>query len=271
MQLMTSAALALFGVAETVCAPDIGKHFEGTQGAFVLYDLGRGQFTRLNEPRCRERFSPFSTFKIPNSLIGLETGAVADAGTVIAWDRVKYPLPSLTKEPFVQWARDHTLQSAFTNSVVWYYRELAQRVGEVKMKRYVDAFHYGNADISGGLNSRELFDAFWLESSLTISASEQVEFLKAFYTGKLPVSERATRIVKEIMVRERGDGWILSGKTGGGSVGPGRSLGWFVGYLERGGDVYIFATNIDGPSFQSIREKRIDVTKGILRALGLLP
>src|SRR3712207_7633306 len=47
--------------------------------SFVLYDLKRNRYLRYNEARCRERFTPFSTFKIPNSLIGLETGVIPDA------------------------------------------------------------------------------------------------------------------------------------------------------------------------------------------------
>jgi beta-lactamase class D len=132
------------------------------------------------------------------------------------------------------------------------------------MKKYVRAFHYGNQDVSGSV------DNFWLNDVLKISADEQVEFLKAFYTGRLPVSKRSTEIVKDILVFEKSPGYQLSAKTGGGPIGEGVFIGWFVGYLEANGNVYLFATNIEGSSFLEIRDQRIELTKQILRSLGYL-
>jgi len=92
---------------------DLSPYFKDTVGCFVLYDLKRDEYTRYNEARCRERFNPKSTFKIPNSLIGLETGVIRDADFVIAWDKQKYPPDGWDTEPFIQWKRDHTLRTAF--------------------------------------------------------------------------------------------------------------------------------------------------------------
>ena len=64
-------------------AQDLSHHFKNINGAFVLYDLNENHYIRYNEQRCRERFSPKSTFKIPNSLIGLETGVIRDADFTI--------------------------------------------------------------------------------------------------------------------------------------------------------------------------------------------
>ncbi|HEV2914565.1 MAG TPA: penicillin-binding transpeptidase domain-containing protein [Pyrinomonadaceae bacterium] len=244
---------------------DLDSYFKETEGCFVLYDLKRDHYTRYNEARCRERFNPKSTFKIPNSLIGLETGVIRDADFLIPWDKQKYPPDGWDTEPFIQWKRDHTLRTAFQNSVVWYYRELAQRVGAERMKKYVTAFNYGDRNISGPI------DYFWLNNTLKISADEQVEFLKKFYLYKLAVARRSVDIVREIMVREQTPGYRLSGKTGGGALESGRFIGWFVGYVETGGDTYFFATNIEGPTYLSIRDKRIDLTKQILSGLNVLP
>jgi beta-lactamase class D len=106
---------------------------------------------------------------------------------------------------------------------------------------------------------------------LQISADEEVEFLKAFYTERLGISKRSTDIVKDILVLEKTPAYTLSGKTGGGSIAERIFIGWFVGYLETNGDVYFFATNIEGPNFSEIRDKRIDVTKQLLTQLGYLP
>ena len=245
-------------------AQDLRQYFKGTEGCFALYDLKGDRYLRYNEERCRRRFSPFSTFKIPNSLIGLETGVIKDAEFVIPWDRVKYPPGNWTTEPYKHWGQDHSLRTAIKYSVVWYYRELASRVGAARMEQWLEKFGYGNRDASGGI------DHFWLDSSLRISPDEQVEFLKAFYQGRLPVSKRSSDIVKEIITLEQTDSYKLSGKTGGGPLGE-RALGWFVGYLETKDNVYFFALNIEGANSLAIRDERINLTKRILTGLGYLP
>jgi beta-lactamase class D len=64
-------------------------------------------------------------------LIGLETGVIPDENHVIRWDGTKHEIES--------WNRDHTLKTAIQNSVVWYYQELARRVGNERMQSYIDA------------------------------------------------------------------------------------------------------------------------------------
>jgi beta-lactamase class D len=263
------ASLLLLIVSYAVSAAqaqDLSGFFKGINGAFVLYDMKNNRYLRYNEQRCRERFSPKSTFKIPNSLIGLETGVIRDAEFVIPWNREKYPPQAdWNQEPFIHWGKDQTLRSAIKYSVVWYYRELALRVGEQQMKKYATAFNYGNEDVSGRV------DNFWLDNTLKISADEQVEFLKSLYSGRLPVSKRTTEIVKDILVFEKTPAYTLSAKTGGGPIAEGIYIGWFVGYLEAGGNVSFFAINIEGASFAGIRNKRIELTKQILTAFGYLP
>jgi beta-lactamase class D len=253
------------GAAREATPADLAGYFKPfPAGAFVLYDLKQDRYLRYNEARCRERFSPFSTFKIPNSLIGLDSGVIGDAEFVIKWDAEKYPAHSRDTLPFSAWWQDQTLRTALKRSVVWYYRELALKVGEKRMKEYVDKLDYGNEDASGPLNG------FWLNSTLKISADEQVEFLKRLYKEELPVSKRSISIVKEIITLEETPDYKLSGKTGGGPLGEGRYLGWFVGYLETKDNTYFFATQIEGPTYVSIRDERIALTKRILAGLGYM-
>ena len=230
---------------------ELGKYFQGFTGAFVLYDLSGNRTTRYNPERCAARFLPASTFKIMNSLIGLETGVIPDEAYVIKWDGTRYDIPA--------WNQDHTLKTAIRNSVVWYYQELARRVGKERMQHYMDVAGYGNQDISGRI------DTFWLEGGLRISAEEQVGFLKRLYENDLPFSQRSMDIVKDILVLEKTGNYQLSGKTGSVQrVTP--HVGWFVGYLEGGGKVYIFATNVgDGDG-----NKAQEITRNILQGLGLL-
>jgi beta-lactamase class D len=238
--------------------PELEKIFQGYKGAFVLYDLNENRYIRYNPERCAEQFIPASTFKIMNSLIGLETGVIPDGNYVIKWDGTHNDIPS--------WNQDHTLKTAIQNSVIWYYQELARRVGREKMQYYVDAAQYGNQNISGQI------DTFWLEGELRISADEQVEFLKRLYKGDLPFSQRSMNIVKEILVLEKTESYQLSGKTGSGQrITP--HVGWFVGYLETKGNIYFFATNLENSSPDGLANGDLarKISMDILRDLGLLP
>ena len=246
------------GSSTSVVKPELEKYFQGFKGAFVLYDLNSKQYIRYNPERCAERFIPASTFKIMNSLIGLETGVIPDENYVIKWDGTHYDVPS--------WNQDNTLKTAIQNSVVWYYQELARRVGNKKMQYYVDAAHYGNQNISGQI------DTFWLEGGLRISADEQVDLLKRLYQGVLPFSQRSMNIVKEILVLEEAESYKLSGKTGSQQrIMP--HEGWFVGYLEKNGNVYFFATNLESSSPDGLANGDLarKISLDILRDIGLLP
>ncbi|HYN86087.1 MAG TPA: penicillin-binding transpeptidase domain-containing protein [Pyrinomonadaceae bacterium] len=246
-------------------ADDLSDVFKETVGCFVFYDSKRGRYVRHDAARARERFNPKSTFKIPNSLIGLDSGVIRDADFRIKWDKEKYPSDGADYEPFKSWWRDHTLRTAFRNSVVWYYRELATRVGPERMKSYVESFAYGDANTSGPV------DQFWLNNTLKISADEQLEFLRRLEAGRLPVSRRALDTVREVMVLEETPRYALRAKTGGGEVAPGRVIGWYVGYVTTADNTYFFAANIEGPTYLSIRDRRIEITKQALRRLGALP
>lgn len=240
---------------------DLGAAFGDIAGTFVLLDPKAGRLRVHNPGRARTRFLPASTFKIPNTLIALESGVATGADFRLQWDSTVAP-----RQPWwpAEWARDHTLRSALRVSAVWYYQEIARRVGAERMQQYVSRFDYGNRDISGGI------DQFWLSGGLRISPLEQVEFLRRLYAGELGVSDATTRIVKEILVLESTPQYRLSGKTGWAGLGDSIGVGWLVGYLERGDEVYFFATNIPVRRNQDAAA-RLPITKASLKRLGLMP
>ena len=58
-------------------------------GCFALYDNGTGQFTVYNLSRYKDSaYLPASTFKIVNSLIGIETGRIVNEKMIIKWDGI---------------------------------------------------------------------------------------------------------------------------------------------------------------------------------------
>lgn len=235
---------------------NIKKFFKGHKGAFVLYDKQNKKYFRYNEARCAERFLPASTFKILNSLIGLETKVIEDENYVIKWDGVN----RWSKD----WNRDHTLSSAIKYSVVPYYQELARRVGRKQYKKWSDAISYGNQVIG------DKIDTFWLDNSLKISADEQIVFLKRFYDYELPFSKRAIDIVKRIMSEEKYEHSLLKYKTGTGTKEDGTFIGWLVGYVEKEKNVYLFAFNIEAKTFEEVRKLRDESSRAILKKLQVL-
>ncbi len=237
--------------------PDLESYFKDRTSAFLLFDPSTNHSIRYNPERCAEGFLPASTFKIMNAMIGLETGVIPDENFLIPWDGTQYTVK--------EWNQDHTLKSAIKFSVVWYFQELARRVGKGKIQQYVDAVGYGNRDISGNP------DSFWLDGSLRISADQQVEFLKRLYSGDLPFSERSMNIVKDLIIQEKTNDYTLRGKTGS-VVRADKYQGWFVGWLETKDDVYFFATNLETTNpdgfANGIEAQRISVS--ILKHLEII-
>jgi beta-lactamase class D len=215
--------------------PNFGKY----DGTGVVYDMNISKRTIFNESRANERLNPCSTFKILNSIIALDTAVVKDENETIKWDGMVREYPT--------WNKDHNMRSAISVSAVWFYQELAHRIGAGMMQVGVVAADYGNMD-----SSRTLTD-FWLDGgSLKISANEQIDFLSKMLTGKLPFSALSVNTTKEIMVLEQKDDYVFGGKTG--SCG---GIGWFVGFVENGGRTKIFAFNIKGNGANGAEAKRI--------------
>lgn len=235
---------------------DFKKYFDeyGHTGCFVLYDLNNDSYTRYNSERCEQRFIPASTFKIFNSLAGIETGAVKNENDTIRWDGVD--------RGWTEWNKDMDMKHAFKFSSVWFYQEIARRVGEEKMQELININEYGNKDISGGI------DLFWLEGGFRVSADEQIEFLKKLYLDEVRFSQRSIDIVKSIMIYEQTENYILRAKTGWG-IRFETQVGWFIGYIERDGNVYFFATNVESKNPEKGYVSRIQITKNILSELGL--
>jgi beta-lactamase class D len=137
-------------------ARDLARHFKGIDGTFVLLDGQNGAYTRWNAPRAARRFAPCSTFKIPNTAILLETGAAPDPEFVVKYE----PAWNASREA---WRHDHTLRTAYRDSVLWYYHALARKAGLEAVTRWVKQFGYGNTDTSGGVAGPR---PFWIDGTL---------------------------------------------------------------------------------------------------------
>lgn len=236
--------------------PDFGQFFKGAgvEGTLILYDLNQDTYLVYQPDRADTPYLPASTFKILNALIALETGIIQDENVVIPWDGLDRAV--------VEWNQDLNMRSAIQYSAIWFFQELARRIGQERMRQYVDRVNYGNGEIGGGL------DHFWLDGDLRISARQQVDFLRRFYSDDLPFSQRSVDIVKDLLIVEQTPDYTLRAKAGW-VVLPEYQLGWWVGYLEQAGDVYFFALNID-IARPGDENARMSVVKEIFRYVGLL-
>jgi beta-lactamase class D len=225
--------------------------FTGHKGTFVLRDLSNNSTMIVNEEQANKPLPPESTFTICNALIALQTGVAKDENAIRRWNGTTYPIEA--------WNRDHTLATAMANSVVWYDQEVARDIGEERMTAFLSEIGYGNQDVSGGL------DRFWLDSTLKISALEQVDFLARLYQEKLPLNRRSMQIVKGMMILQEEKEFLYAGKTG-----SGKGVGWFVGYVTNKGKTYVFAANIEGDQEGNGSQARV-IAEDILREMHLLP
>jgi beta-lactamase class D len=232
---LPSRALANVAPPLSEVRESLAKRFAdiGTAGTFVGYKVDDYKIILSDKERSAEPRLPASTFKIPNSLIALETGVVKDPDKdVFPWDGVKRDIEA--------WNSDHTLRSAIAVSAVPVYQEIARRIGQERMQKYVDLFEYGNRDIGGGI------DQFWLTGNLRIDPVQQVDFLDRLRRGTLPISRRSQDLVRDILpVTKVGDSVIRakSGLLGAERGEP--SLGWMVGWAEKGASHTVFALNMD--------------------------
>lgn len=223
-------------------------------GGIYIYDLRKNKFSIYDRQRFNKGFVPASTSKIIHSLIFLETGALEDENETLKWDGVKRQVAA--------WNQDHNLRSALKTSAVWFYVEVSKRVGREKMQQFYDKAEYGNRNTNG-------FGAdYWNTGDLRLTPLEQIDFLVNFYENRLPFSKRSMEIVKDILVFEKTDKYILRAKTGwSNSFTP--QVGWFVGYVEKGSETYFFADEFDIKKDEDAA-KRIEITKNALKSLQII-
>lgn len=214
----------------------------------VIYDLNNKEYFYYNDSLAHVPFTPASTFKIPNTLIGLACHILKDSTT-------KLNLGNLD---------DPTLKFAFQHSIVPYYQELARQIGDMTMKDYLKRFHYGNALATPELTS------FWLKGDLRISAMEQIEFLNKIEKRQLGLRKETYETLMDLFEERREGNIKLYGKTGWG-VQDKQDIGWFVGFAQFQSDRYLFATVMTAPEEAygkfDFGSKRISLTHAAFQQL----
>jgi beta-lactamase class D len=217
---------------------------------FVLRQLDGPLRVRTGGDTCATRVWPASTFKVPHTLIALETGARTGPDDREVWDGTDVH-PDACRA-------DQTLRTALQNSCVWYYMRTAIKIGPARMAEALAKLHYGDEKIGDGL-------AFWLEGPLTISADEQTDFMEGLARRTLPFSPAHMDAVDAMMVQVPGSFrrsspvdvgitwdpsttkiYAKSGSAGDDS-GAAPNVRWFVGHLTAAGHPFAFASLVTGP------------------------
>lgn len=256
----TQETLTIETEAEEVRVPEFQKILDSVQvkGAILVYDFQKDRYFSNNFSWAKTGKLPASTYKIPNSIIALETKVVKDENTMFAWNGEKRFLKS--------WEEDLTFKQAFQRSCVPCYQDIARKIGVERMNQYITKLNYGNIQVDT-LN----LDRFWLQGNARINQFQQIDFLKRLYKSELPISKRTEKIIKDIMIVKETENYTLRGKTGWSIAGE-INNGWFVGYLTKGDQVFFFATNLEVSgefNQKDFQKNRKEVTYKALEELNI--
>lgn len=205
---------------------------------------------------------PASTFKIPNTAIGLEMGILANRNSVFRWDGIERSVAN--------WNQDLSVEDAYAYSCVPCYQWLAREAGPERINTFLDSLEYSSFTVSP-----DSVDIFWLRGSASINQLEQIEFLRKLNHREFSLASHTYNELKAIMKMDSFPEYALYGKTGW-SNDQGYNNGWFVGYLISSGETIYFATNLEPPAGafsdaigqSAFLRARIDLTLTGLRMLG---
>ncbi|MDM8358419.1 OXA-62 family carbapenem-hydrolyzing class D beta-lactamase [Pandoraea communis] len=235
---------------------DWGKLFdaEGVKGTIVVLDARTQTYQAFDTARAERRMSPASTYKIFNSLLALESGALDNEREIIPWDGK----PRRMKN----WNAAMDLRTAFRVSCLPCYQVVSHKIARPFAQAKLNEAGYGNHTIGRAA------DAYWIDDSLQISAREQVDFLQRLARGTLPFSARSQDIVRQMSIVEANPDYVLHGKTGW-FVDRKPDIGWWVGWIERDGNITSVALNIDLKD-DADAPKRARIVRAVLKHLQLI-
>lgn len=242
--------------------------FAELKGCFLLFNVKTQAFEKQLGTSCEERLPACSSFKVPLAVMAFDSGVLKNENQILKWDKKKRGMGP--------WNMDHNAKTWMRDSVVWFSQKLTPKIGPKKFQKYLKDFKYGNEDFSTGITQAWLNSPADPRGGLKINAFEQVEFMNKLWTNKLPVSQRAMDLTRQITFLESTpNGFVFSGKTGSNfyDVEKKIQLGWFISHIQKGDQEYIAVTNlsdlkpIETTLFGGFRAK--EITKAQLAEAGL--
>jgi beta-lactamase class D len=249
------------GAAPTPCDVPLEGHdaFEraGLEGVFVLRDDATGCTRSTDDHLADTPLRPQSTFKIPNALIGLETGVIEGAAHSWRWGRRTARARRVAAGSRPGRGASGVVRALFSG------RRPAQSARD-RMDTWLRVLQYGNEDTAGPI------DAFWLDGGpLRITPRGQVVFVHRMLAGAMPVRREHVALLWDRLLIERTSRGSLRGKTGLGTL-DGRAIGWLVGYSEVEDRRFVYATFVrsrEGADLDSERTRLMPLRKSLTRIL----
>lgn len=268
MKRLLPLAVALgLGVSAHAAIPiteeKVQEAFGPIEGGLVVVEIQSGESFTFNPSVATRLLPPCSTFKIWNSLIGLEEGIISDPDAPFwKWDGEARFLPA--------WNQDQTWRTAFKASCVPAFQDLARRIGPERMQSWLDRLGYGNGDQAGRP------DSFWLprdgEKTILITAAGEAALTRKLLRGELPVAPSSLALLQGVMRLETTSRGTLYGKTGSGlrqaDGDIDYDLGWLSGFLEHEGKTYAYACVVLGPGLYSPDARR--TAEAVFKGSGML-
>lgn len=213
---------------------DYSDSFNGINGCAVFFSPEENTYDIYNKELTDEQISPYSTFKIINSLMGLSQNITTSADSKLGYDGKVY-----WRE---EWNKDITFKEAFKESCVWYYEKIMDGLDKEYVQKTLTGLNYGNSDISAWNENGH--NTYWVSSSLKISSIEQVKVLETIFEGKSSFEPKDINLVKEFMLVESNENYSVYGKTGSAKD----TNSWFTGFIEKNDKKTYFAVRINDKS-----------------------
>jgi beta-lactamase class D len=258
MNKFTLSLLATVFLFLSSCTPNhakidssLKKYFDSAnvEGCFALLNNQMGNITVYNMGLDTLRLASGSSFKIPETLIGIQTGKITNGNTRLFGDSAN------TSNP--------TLKDAFTSSSVPFFSELEKQIGKDTLQFWIDSLGYGNKKLS------ENADSTWPPQKLEISPDEQLGLMSKLYFDQLPLQKYAQDMVTSLLTEESDSLYKLNYTTASGVDSANHPIGWALGWIEENRHIYFFITfaRSTNPS-ANIEKTAADISKAALKHLG---
>lgn len=222
------------------------------KGTVIVFDSATNTLNVGDTSYLNTGLLPASTFKIPNTLIGLELGVI-NKDHIFLWDST--PRWNST------WNQDLPLPIAFRSSCVPCYQELARNIGPTRMRQMLDTLGYPGMTFTDGS-----IDNFWLQGASAISPMQQLNFLRRLHDRTLPLKQSTYDDFALIFPISNDSLGTFSGKTGT-SRSDTSYHAWFVGWLQSPTNVRYVVMLIEPPPTMTMEqavEVRMSIAKKVL-------
>lgn len=223
------------------------------KGTVLVYDSATNVLDVGDTSYLHKAFLPASTFKIPNTLIGLDLGVITK-DHIFLWDSTPRRNPN--------WNQDLPLPVAFRASCVPCYQELARDIGPVRMRQLLDTLGYPGMTFTDAS-----IDMFWLQGASAISPLEQFTFLRRLHDRTLPLKPSTYDTFSQIFPISNDSLGTFCGKTGT-TLRDSTFRAWFVGWMQLATNVRYVVVFIEPPPSMTMEqslEVRMSLAKRVLQ------